>query len=138
MSKENQINFIFNEDSKTIDLMGKLENLPKLTIVRGNYIFKIKLSNNKLNYIPALDNKERVTLIGYKALEYFNKMRFLNTGEIVFKCTSLIYQIYLFFLYFVGLFLFLVFVNRKNLYDTSLFVRHILRWVFFKDMSSRV
>lgn len=77
MNKENEINFIFNEDSRTINLMGKIENLPKLTIVRGNYIFKLKLSTNILHYIPALENKERVTLVGYKALEYFNKMRFL-------------------------------------------------------------
>jgi hypothetical protein len=118
--------------------MGKVENLPKLTIVKGDYIFKIKLSNNVLHYIPAIQNKQRMTLVGYKALFNFNKMKFRRTGEFVLKRTSLVYQLYLFLFYFASLFLFLIYVTRKNLYESSQFVKHILKWVFLKDRTSRV
>jgi hypothetical protein len=65
-------------------------------------------------------------------------MRFLPTGEVVFKCTSLVYQLYLFLLYFVFLFLFLIFLTKKSINETGQFVKHILRWVLMKDMQSRV
>lgn len=54
MSKENSINFLFNDDNKTIELIGKAENMPKLTIVRGDYTFHLQLTSANLNYIPEL------------------------------------------------------------------------------------
>lgn len=42
--------------------------MPKLTLVRGDYIFKIVLTGNTLKYLPAIKNIDRYTLIGYKAL----------------------------------------------------------------------
>lgn len=79
-----------------------------------------------------------MTYVGYKSLKSFNKMRFLKTGGVVFKSTSLVYQFYLFFLYFTIVFLLLFFLCRKNIYDSSQFIRNILKWVFLKDMASRV
>jgi hypothetical protein len=137
MTKENQINFHFNEENHTITLSGKLENLPKLTLVRGDYIFKISLRGNSINYLPAIKNIDRFTLIGYKALYEFNKFKF-NENEIIFKRTSLIYQLYLFLVYFMLLTLFLVFISRRNLYDSGMFIKHILKWVFLKDRNSRI
>jgi hypothetical protein len=56
MTKENQINFRFFEDNNSIVLSGQLQNLPKLTLVRGDYIFKIALAGPVLNYLPAIKN----------------------------------------------------------------------------------
>jgi hypothetical protein len=80
MSKENQINFRFHEENNSIVLTGSLENMPKLTLVRGDYIFKLALSGPVLNYIPALQNLKRETLVGYKALYEFDKFKFGKSG----------------------------------------------------------
>lgn len=69
MTKENQINFRFNEDNSTITLSGKLQNLPKLTLVRGDYIFKITIRGDTINYIPSIKNINSITYIGYKAFQ---------------------------------------------------------------------
>ena len=111
--------------------------MPKLTLVRGDYIFKIVLSGNTLKYLPAIKNIDRYTLIGYKALYEFNKFKF-DQDQIIFKRTSLVYQLYLFLLYFLLLTLFLVFISRRNLYDSAMFVKHILKWGFLKDRMSRI
>jgi hypothetical protein len=118
--------------------MGKVENLPQLTFIQGDYIFKIKLGENIINYIPAIHNKQRITLVGYKAFHLFNKIKFRKTGEVVFKRTSLVYQLYLFLIYFTCLITFLLYLTKKSLYDSSQFVKHILKWVMFKDRVSRV
>jgi len=109
-----------------------------LTLVKNDYIFKIKLGENTLHYIPAIQNKQRMTMVGYKALHLFNKMKFRKSGDIIFKRTSLVYQLYLFLVYFTCLLLFLVFVIRKSLNDSTQFVKNILRWVFLKDRNARV
>ena len=49
----------------------------------------------------------------------------------------MVYQLYLFIVYFVGLFGFMFFYLRKNIFDTTLFAKNIFRWVFFKDAHSR-
>ena len=91
-----------------------------------------------LHYIPAIQNKQRTTLVGYKALFNFNKMKFRKTGEVIFKKTSIVYQLYLFLVYFACLFLFLIYFSKKNLYDSSQFAKNILKWVFLKDRTARV
>lgn len=137
MTKENLINFKFHEKNHTIELMGELQNLPKLTLVRGDYIFKMKIEGNVINYLPAVENKERVTLIGYKALYEFSKFKF-DEESIIFKRTTYIYQLYLFLAYFTLLSVFLIYTTRKNIYDSSQFVKHALKWVFLKDRGSRI
>lgn len=137
MTKENQINFRFYEDNHSIVLSGHLENLPKLTLVRGDYIFKLSLASPLLHYLPAVKNLQRLTMVGYRALYEFNKFKF-SENEIIFKRTSQVYQLYLFLLYFVLLTLFLMFVSRRNLYESGLFVKHLLKWAFLKDRASRV
>lgn len=87
MTKENQINFRFYEENSSIVLMGALGDLPKLTLVRGDYIFKLVLTAPVIHYIPAVRNLQRRTLVGYKALYEFNKFRFSESGEIIFKRT---------------------------------------------------
>lgn len=119
-------------------LTGALANLPKLTLVRGDYIFKIALSAPVIHYIPAVRNLQRRTLVGYKALYEFDKFRFSENGEIIFKRTEQVYQLYLFVAYFVALSLFLVFVSRRNLFESGQFVKHILKWTFLKDRLSRI
>lgn len=79
-----------------------------------------------------------MTQVGYKALYLFNKIKFRKSGEIIFKRTSLVYQLYLFLIYFTCLFIFLMYLTKKSLYDSSQFIKHILRWVFFKDRVSKV
>ena len=37
------INFKFHEDNSTITLIGELSNIPQFTLVRGDYIFKLKI-----------------------------------------------------------------------------------------------
>lgn len=50
--------------------------MPKFTLVRGDYIFKLQLKGNTINYLPAVKNINRYTYIGYKALYEFNKLKF--------------------------------------------------------------
>lgn len=137
MTKENQINFRFYEDNHSIVLTGHLENMPKLTLVRGDYIFKLALPGNVVRYLPAIQNLQRLTLVGYKALYEFNKFKF-NENEVIFKRTSQMFQLYLFLLYFLFLTLFLMFISRRNLYESGMFVKNILKWAFLKDRTSRI
>jgi hypothetical protein len=75
--------------------------------------------------------------VGYKALYEFNKFKF-DESNIIFKRTSQIYQLYLFLAYFILLTLFLVFISRRNLYETGVFAKHLLKWAFLKDRISRI
>jgi hypothetical protein len=91
-----------------------------------------------LYYTPALLNKDRMTYVGYKAIKGNNMLAFLQNGEIEIKSSSMVYQLYLYLVYFVGLFTFLIFYLKKNIYDTTQFVKHIFKWTLFKDNASRV
>lgn len=50
----------------------------------------------------------------------------------------MVYQLYLYLVYFVALFTFLIFYLKKNIYDTSQFVKNIFKWVLLKDHNARV
>jgi hypothetical protein len=119
MTKDSQINFRFFEENSWIVLAGALGNLPKLTLVHGDFIFKLWLSAPVIHCVQAVRNPQRRTLVGHKALYEFNKLRLSDSGsgEIIFKRTSQIYQLCLFAGYFVVLTLFMVFVVRRNLFE---------------------
>ena len=98
----------------------------------------LQLDTKLLHYTPALHNKALITLIGYRAITGYNKLAFLRSGEIEFKSSSMLYQLYLYLLYFVGLFLFFIYLLKKNIYDTTQFAKNIFRWMLFKDGVARV
>ena len=80
MQKQNGINYKFNSNQGIIELVGKLENLPRLVLNYHGYIFKLNIDRKQLNYIPALKNTHGLTLVGYKAITNYNKIAFLTNG----------------------------------------------------------
>jgi hypothetical protein len=78
-----------------------------------------------------------VSLIGYRALKDFNKFKF-NGEEIIFKRTSLLYQLYLFLAYFGILTILLILLTKRHLFDTGQFVKNIYRMAFLKDRNARM
>ena len=138
MSQQNGINYKFVPNTGQILLIGKLQNLPHLTLNYNGYIFKLDLNGHVLYYTPALQNPNRTTYIGYRAITGYNKLAFLKNGSIQFKSTSMVYQLVIFMVYFIVLFGFLFYYLKKNLFDTSLFVKNIFKWMFFKDHAAKV
>ena len=82
MQKQNGINYKFDASRGVIELVGQLQNLPKLVLNYHGYVFKLDINRKHLNYIPALKNTHGLTLVGYRAIRNFNKMSFLTNGEI--------------------------------------------------------
>jgi hypothetical protein len=138
MQAQNGINFKFNANKGEIELIGKLQNLPRLTLKYQGYAFKLQLTSKILHYIPALQNTDRLTLVGYHAIKGYNNLAFLKNGEIEFKATGMIYELYLYLLYFVALFLFMSYYLRSNIFEASQFVKNIFKWLIFKDAHARV
>ena len=112
--------------------------MPRLLLNYNGYVFKLDLQGQVLNYIPALKNPKRITYVGYRAIKGYNQLAFLRNGDIEFKSAGTVYQLYIYFVFFLGLFVFLTYFLRKNIYDTSQFARNIFKWIFFKDRGARI
>ena len=82
MSQQNGINYKFDSTSGRIKLIGKLQNLPHLILNHNGYVFKLDINTNILYYTPALNNPKRITYVGYRAIKAYNKLAFLDNGDI--------------------------------------------------------
>ena len=82
MSQQNGINYKFNETLGQITLIGKLHNLPHLTLNYNQYVFKLDLNSKVIFFTPAIKNPKRITYIGYNAIKSYNKLAFLKDGNI--------------------------------------------------------
>ena len=65
--------------------------MPRITFNYQGYVFKVRLSGPKIYYIPALQNTEQATFVGYMAIKGYNSMSFMMNGDIMFRSASMVY-----------------------------------------------
>lgn len=102
----------------------------------GNSLFQLSIKTNVLHYLPTV-NDSQTTLVGYRSLHDFSKFKF-DDDHVVFRQTSEIFMLYLFLGYFFVFGVFLITHSKQDIFDSSVFIRNVLKWTLFEDQTARV
>lgn len=104
--------------------------------MKDSYLFYLDIKMDKLHYIPS-NSSNTANLIGIRALTDFSRFQ-PEDNSIIFKRTSILYMVYLFFGYFFIVVLGMILFCRKNIFASMKFVHNIFNWAFFKDNNARI